>query len=52
MIDAINWAQLFKEIEHQPIPILPIAFEGGEEELDVDITAAESEELKDDQGVI
>ena len=52
MIDAIDWTQVFEETEHPPVPILPMPFEGDEAEFDVDITAAELEELKDDQGAI
>ena len=44
--------KVFAETEHPPIPILPIPFEGDQEEFDVDITAEELEDLKDDQGVI
>ena len=43
---------MFEDTEYPPIPILPIPFEGDQEEFDVDITAAELEELKDEQGVI
>eukprot|EP00751_Fragilariopsis_kerguelensis_P029599 CAMPEP_0170918230 /NCGR_PEP_ID=MMETSP0735-20130129/7858_1 /TAXON_ID=186038 /ORGANISM="Fragilariopsis kerguelensis, Strain L26-C5" /LENGTH=52 /DNA_ID=CAMNT_0011316667 /DNA_START=91 /DNA_END=249 /DNA_ORIENTATION=+ len=52
MTDEIDWTQVFEETEHPLILILPIFFEGGEGEFDVDITASELEELKDDQGVI
>ena len=52
MTDVIDWKQVFEDTEHPPIPILPIPFEGDQEEFDVDITPAELEELKDDQGVI
>ena len=52
MTDSIDWTQVFEDTEYPPIPILPIPFEGDQEEFDVDITAAELEELKDEQGVI
>ena len=41
-----------QKIEHPPIPILLIPFRGDQEEFDVDITAEELENLKDDQAVI
>ena len=52
LTDSIDWTQVFEDTEYPPIPILPIPFEGDQEEFDVDITAAELEELKDEQGVI
>ena len=52
MMDSIGWTQVFEDTNYPPIPILPIPFEGDQEEFDVDITPAELEELKDDQGVI
>ena len=39
MTDMIDWTRVFEETEHPPIPILPISFEGDQEEFDVDITA-------------
>ena len=52
MTDAVDWTHVFAETEHPSIPILPIPFEGDQEEFDVNITPEELEELKDDQGDI
>ena len=52
MIDVLDWTGVFAETNHPPIPILPISFEGDQEEFDVNITPEQLEELKDDQDVI
>ena len=50
--DVLDWTQVFEDTNYPPIPILPIPFEGDQEEFDVDITPEELDQLKDDQGVI
>ena len=52
MTNMIDWIRVFTKTEHPPITILPIPFEGDQEEFDVDITPEELEELKEPQGVI
>ena len=52
MTDVLDWTQVFEDTNYPPIPILPIPFEGDQEEFDVDITPEELDQLKDDQGVI
>ena len=49
--DVLDWTQVFEDTNYPPIPILPIPFEGDQEEFDVDIPPVELEELKDDDEV-
>ena len=47
-----DWTRILDEAENPPIPIQPVPFEDDEEEFGVDITPAELDLLKDEQGVI
>ena len=44
--------QVFEDTNNPPVPILPLPFKGEQWEFDVNITDAELEGLKDDQGVL